>query len=118
MLEDKNRIFQNLYGDKGIDVESSKERGDWTTTKEICSKGKDWIINEIKGSELINSIANQQDTLSLKDVELSVNNILECMSNALGRGDRIEIRGFGSFSLPYRPPRKAHNPKTGERVYT
>ena len=52
MLEDKNRIFQNLYGDKGIDVESSKERGDWTTTKDICSKGKEWIINEIKASEL------------------------------------------------------------------
>ena len=52
MLEDKNRIFQNLYGDKGIDVESSKERGDWTTTKDICAKGKEWIINEIKASEL------------------------------------------------------------------
>jgi len=69
-------------------------------------------------SELINRIANQQDSLSLKDVELSVNHILECMSTSLGKGDRIEIRGFGSFSLHYRPPRKAHNPKTGERVYT
>lgn len=69
-------------------------------------------------SELINRIATQQDSLSLKDVELSVNHILECMSNSLGKGDRIEIRGFGSFSLHYRPPRKAHNPKTGERVYT
>ena len=45
-------------------------------------------------SELINRIANQQDSLSLKDVELSVNHILECMSNALGKGTRIEIRGF------------------------
>lgn len=69
-------------------------------------------------SELIIKIANQQESLPLKDVELSVNHILECMSESLGSGDRIEIRGFGSFSLHYRPPRKAHNPKTGARVYT
>lgn len=69
-------------------------------------------------SELIIKIANKQDSLSLKDIELSVNHILECMSEALGNGDRIEIRGFGSFCLHYRPPRKAHNPKTGARVYT
>ena len=69
-------------------------------------------------SELINRIANKQENLSLKDVELSVNHLLEKMSNSLGRGERIEIRGFGSFSLHYRPPRKAHNPKTGDRVYT
>jgi len=69
-------------------------------------------------SELINRIASQQDNLSLKDVELSVNHILERMSNELGRGERIEIRGFGSFCLHYRPPRRAHNPKTGDRVNT
>ena len=40
MLEDKDRIFQNLYGDNGIDVESSKLRGDWVNTKEICLKVK------------------------------------------------------------------------------
>ena len=65
-------------------------------------------------SELINRIAGRQENLSLKDVELSVNHILEQMSGTLGYGDRIEIRGFGSFSLHYRPPRKAHNPKTGD----
>lgn len=69
-------------------------------------------------SELIDRITEQQKTLSSKDVELSINHILECMSIALGQGERIEIRGFGSFSLHYRPTRKAHNPKTGERVYT
>lgn len=69
-------------------------------------------------SELINRIASQQENLSLKDIELSVNHILERMSTSLGQGERIEIRGFGSFSLHYRPPRKAHNPKTGDRVYT
>ena len=52
MLRDEDRIFQNLYNDNGIDVESSKKRGDWLNCKEIISKGKDWIINEIKSSEL------------------------------------------------------------------
>lgn len=69
-------------------------------------------------SELINQIIEKQENLSRRDVEASVNAILECMSSSLGRGDRIEIRGFGSFSLHYRPPRKAHNPKTGARVFT
>lgn len=69
-------------------------------------------------SELIARLAAKQDTLSLSDMELSVNHVLERMSMALSQGDRIEIRGFGSFSLHYRPPRRAHNPKTGERVYT
>ena len=69
-------------------------------------------------SELISNIAAKQDNLSVKDVELAVNHILESMSQSLGQGERIEIRGFGSFSLHYRPPRRAHNPKTGERVFT
>lgn len=69
-------------------------------------------------SELINQIASKQENLSLKDVELSVNQVIEKMSEALGTGVRIEIRGFGSFCLHYRPPRRAHNPKTGERVHT
>lgn len=69
-------------------------------------------------SELISRIASKQTHLSIKDIELGTNLIVECMSNNLGGGSRIEIRGFGSFSLHYRPPRKAHNPKTGARVYT
>jgi integration host factor subunit beta len=68
-------------------------------------------------SELINRITNQH-AFSLKDVENGINVILERMSLSLANGVRIEIRGFGSFSLHFRPPRKAHNPKTGERVYT
>ena len=52
MLEDKDRIFQNLYNDLGEDVFSAQKRGDWVNTKEICLKGRDWIINEIKSSEL------------------------------------------------------------------
>ena len=52
MLKDKDRIFKNLYNDYGADLESAQKRNDWSNTKEICSKGKDWIINEIKTSEL------------------------------------------------------------------
>ena len=52
MLEDKDRIFQNLYNDFGADLKSAKQRGDWKDTKEICGKGREWIINEIKTSEL------------------------------------------------------------------
>jgi integration host factor subunit beta len=69
-------------------------------------------------SELINHIALKQDGLSFKDVELSVNHLIEYMSSALAQNERIEVRGFGSFSLHLRPPRNARNPKTGEWVYT
>jgi integration host factor subunit beta len=69
-------------------------------------------------SELINRLTDKQDMLSVKDVEHSVNIILERMGEAMTQHDRIEIRGFGSFSLHYRPPRRAHNPKTGARVFT
>ena len=48
MLKDEDRIFQNLYNDRGSDVESSKKRGDWTNTKDLIEKGRDWIINELK----------------------------------------------------------------------
>ncbi len=67
-------------------------------------------------SELIERIAEQQEQLSVKDVELSVKMILEYMSQVLSTGERIEIRGFGSFSLHYREPRMGRNPKTGESV--
>ena len=52
MLKDDDRIFKNLYNDTGADLESSTKRGDWKNVKEIFSKGKEWIINEIKSSEL------------------------------------------------------------------
>ena len=52
MLKDQDRIFQNLYNDKGSDVAASQSRGDWVNTKEITDKGRDWIINEIKESQL------------------------------------------------------------------
>ena len=67
-------------------------------------------------SELINSLAEQLKHLEQADVELAVKQVLEQMTNALAEGGRIEIRGFGSFSLHYRPPRVGRNPKTGESV--
>jgi len=67
-------------------------------------------------SELIEAIARRQNHLNAKDVELAVKHLIEIMSNSLASGDRIEIRGFGSFSLHFRPPRIGRNPKTGEAV--
>ncbi|MGK0498821.1 MAG: integration host factor subunit beta [Oceanicoccus sp.] len=67
-------------------------------------------------SELIERIASRQTQLSLKDVELAVKTVIEQMSQTLATGERIEIRGFGSFSLHYREPRLGRNPKTGETV--
>ncbi|MBB3046770.1 integration host factor subunit beta [Litorivivens lipolytica] len=67
-------------------------------------------------SELIDLIAGMQTQLSHKDIELAVKTMLEHMSETLATGERIEIRGFGSFSLHYRAPRQGRNPKTGETV--
>lgn len=67
-------------------------------------------------SELISRLAERFPQLVAKDADLSVKMILDAMSEALSKGDRIEIRGFGSFSLNYRPPRVGRNPKTGARV--
>ena len=67
-------------------------------------------------SELIELIAAKQKHLPAKDVELAVKQMLEIMSDALAGGERIEIRGFGSFSLHFRPPRLGRNPKTGDSV--
>jgi len=67
-------------------------------------------------SELIEVLARQQPNLALKDVESAVKCIIEKMNQALSSGERIEIRGFGSFSLHLRPARLGRNPKTGESV--
>ena len=69
-------------------------------------------------SELIQHIATKMQLLPTKVVDLGVNHILERMSMSLVEGQRIEIRGFGSFALRYRAPRQAHNPRTGECAYT
>lgn len=67
-------------------------------------------------SELIERMSSEQTHLSQADVELAVRCIIEQLSRALSDGERIEIRGFGSFSLHFRPPRMGRNPKTGEAV--
>ncbi len=67
-------------------------------------------------SELIENLAAKQRQLTYKDVELAIRYMLEQMSDSLASGNRIEIRGFGSFSLHYRAPRTGRNPKTGASV--
>ena len=61
-------------------------------------------------------MAQRFPALVRQDIELAVSEILKAVGGALCRGNRIEIRGFGSFALNYRPPRLGRNPKTGERV--
>ena len=67
-------------------------------------------------SELIDLMADSQNQLSTKDVELAVKLLIDHMSETLSAGQRIEIRGFGSFSLHSREPRQGRNPRTGDAV--
>ena len=67
-------------------------------------------------SELIVRLAARFPQLVAKDADFAVKMMLDAMSEALAKGDRIEIRGFGSFALNYRPPRVGRNPKSGEKV--
>lgn len=78
-------------------------------TKESMTKSE---MIEILAKEMV----KKQSQLPAKDVELAVKTILEHMAQVLAKGERIEIRGFGSFSLHFRPPRVGRNPKTGEPV--
>jgi integration host factor subunit beta len=67
-------------------------------------------------SELIARLAERFPQLVVKDADYAVKVLLDAMSDALAQGNRIEIRGFGSFALNYRPPRIGRNPKSGEKV--
>lgn len=67
-------------------------------------------------SELIARLAERHPHLVAADAELAVKTILDAMVGSLVSGERIEIRGFGSFCLNFRPPRAGRNPKTGEKV--
>lgn len=67
-------------------------------------------------SELIELLTQRQPHLKADDVDLAVKSLLDMMASSLAGGERIEVRGFGSFSLHYRPPRNGRNPKTGEKV--
>jgi integration host factor subunit beta len=67
-------------------------------------------------SDLIAALASRFTQLTATDAEIAVKEILDAIGDSLAHGDRIEIRGFGSFSLNYRPARKGRNPKSGEAV--
>ena len=67
-------------------------------------------------SDLVEELANRLTQLTHRDAELAVKTVLDAMSEALVRGHRIEIRGFGSFSINRRPPRVGRNPRSGETV--
>ena len=67
-------------------------------------------------SDLVESLAAKFSQLTHRDAEFAVKTILDAMSDALARGHRIEIRGFGSFSINRRPPRVGRNPRSGEQV--
>lgn len=72
--------------------------------------------NAMTKSELIARLAERYPQLVAKDAELAVKAILEAMASSLANGQRIEIRGFGSFALNYRPSRVGRNPKSGTKV--
>ena len=67
-------------------------------------------------SELIQKLAERNPHLYQRDVEHIVNAVLDEVVNALQRGDRVELRGFGAFSVKNRPARTGRNPRTGDRV--
>lgn len=67
-------------------------------------------------SDLVDALASRFAQLGQRDAEWAVKAILEAMSDALVKGQRIEIRGFGSFSVNRRPPRIGRNPRSGESV--
>lgn len=68
-------------------------------------------------SDLVEELAARFSQLTHRDAEYAVKTILDAMSEALVRGHRIEIRGFGSFSINRRPPRMGRNPRSGESVH-
>lgn len=67
-------------------------------------------------SDLVEELANRFKQLTQRDAEQAVKTILDALSHALSRGHRVEIRGFGSFSVNRRPPRLGRNPRSGESV--
>jgi integration host factor subunit beta len=91
-------------------------RGSTSPLRSLLTMSSDAHGSIMTKSELIEIISAKQKHLPAKDVELAVKQLLEIMSDALATGERIEIRGFGSFSLHFRPPRQGRNPKTGEAV--
>ncbi len=73
-------------------------------------------MSQMNRSDLIESLAGKFGQLTLRDVESAVATILEAMNSAMVRGHRIEVRGFGSFSVIHRAPRIGRNPRSGAQV--
>jgi integration host factor subunit beta len=73
-------------------------------------------VPTVTKSELILALSGRQTHLAQPDVELAVKSVIDQMADSLATGERIEVRGFGSFSLHFRPPRMGRNPKTGDVV--
>jgi integration host factor subunit beta len=82
----------------------------------MSGAGQESVPATMTKSKLIDSLVRNHTQLGYRDVELAVKTILEQMGHTLASGDRIEIRGFGSFSLHFRPPRIGRNPKSGDPV--
>jgi integration host factor subunit beta len=82
------------------------------TAKGVCRQG----IGFMTRSDLVEELAARFAQITQRDAEFAVKAILEAMNDALASGHRIEIRGFGSFSVNYRPPRMGRNPRSGESV--
>jgi integration host factor subunit beta len=74
------------------------------------------FVPSITKSNLIGNLSKNNGHLPNRDVRMAINHLIKMMSNSLSTGERIEIRGFGSFSLHYFPPRIGRNPKSGESV--
>lgn len=68
-------------------------------------------------SELIEAVASKVDNFSRKDIEVIVDTVFQSMSDSLSQGDKVEIRGFGSFKIKEREGRQGRNPKSGESIY-
>ena len=68
-------------------------------------------------SELIETVASRVDNFSRKDVEVIIDTLFGSMSDSLSRGEKVEIRGFGSFKIKQRDGRQGRNPKSGENIY-
>lgn len=67
-------------------------------------------------ADLVKALSKNQKYLASKDVGLAVRSLINILSNSLSSGERVEIRGFGSFNLQYHPPRSGRNPRTGEPI--
>ncbi len=70
----------------------------------------------MRKSELVTSVVNRLPYLTQKDAEIIVNTMFDCIKDGLAQGERVDIRGFGSFSVRLRAPREGRNPRTGETV--